>query len=563
MRSQTQTRKLFWVGLGIAGLVLSVALDASGTLTKTFTDQQDWLQGVYANTNSDEPPIGHVKLNESIVTPFNHIWVSLAGRASVVRIDTDASDPDGVISLADSAAGMGAIYGEYLTRPDGLAGNPSRTTVDSNGDVWVGNRDEEGDVPGLGNLGSVAKLSATATGTTSTGIWDGSTFNRLGWPNPGGVDSFGGTTSAVDSTILKYIRTPGTHVRHVSIDGQDDVWVGGGPGNFNGNQAFQLFDGETGAAVPSTPGQTTSFDIDRGGYGGLVDGNGVLWSAGLNVNSLVRFDPATGIALPIDNGRQSYGMGIDSQGKVWVSNWDNDSIQRFHPDGTLDMTFTPSGMNNPRGVVITPADDNVWVANSYANTVSRLDNAGSLLATVAVGAQPTGVAVDANGKVWVTNLDSNSVMRIDPASNAVDLTVELGPNASPYNYSDMTGTVLFATNARGTWRGVIDSGFEAALWHELAYNTEPEASVPPGTSLLIEARVSDDQMNWSDYMAYTMHDKLGLSGRYLEVRATFGREQGIQATAVLSDLTVYYVPEAGSSMILLGTTGLWWLLRRR
>ncbi len=562
MRSQTQLTCLSLVGICVFGLITSIAGNAAGSLTRTFTDQKDWLQGVYTNTNSNEPPIGHVKLNESILTPFNHIWVSLAGRTSVVRINTDATDPDGVISLADSAAGMGAVFGEYLTRPDGLAGNPSRTTVDSSGNVWVGNRDEEGPVPGIGDLGSVAKLSASAIGTTSTGIWDGATFGRLDWPNTGGVDSYGGTSTAVDSAIVKYVRTPGTHVRHVSIDGQDNVWVGGGPGNFNGNQAFQLLDGATGTAIPSTPGQTTSFDINRGGYGGLVDGNGVLWSAGLNDNSLVRFDPATGIAMPIDNGRQSYGMGIDSQGKVWVSNWDYDSIQRFNPDGSLDLTLTPAGMNNPRGVVVTPADNNVWVANSYANTVSRLENDGSLLATVSVGAQPTGVAVDANGKVWVTNLDANNVMRIDPSTNTVDLTVELGLGASPYNYSDMTGTVLFATNARGTWRGVIDSGFDTTTWEQMVWNTEPEGVVPPGTSLLIEARVSQDQMHWSNYQAYSPNDPIGLKGRYLDLRATFGREQGIQHTAVLSDLTVSFVPETCSSITLLGFSGLWWLQRR-
>jgi hypothetical protein len=35
-------------------------------------------------------------------------------------------------------------------------------------------------------------------------------------------------------------------------------------------------------------------------------------------------------------------------------------------------------------------------------------------------------------------------MRIDPATNAVDLTVNLGSSAYPYNYSDMTGATLIA-----------------------------------------------------------------------------------------------------------------------
>jgi YVTN family beta-propeller protein len=499
-------------------------------------------------------------MDASIVTPFHHIWVALSGRDGVARINTDHIEPDGVVTLADSAAGNGAVLGEYLSRPNGTSGNPSRTTVDANGDVWVGNRNEVGLVPGLGNLGSVVKISASATGTTSTGIWNGSTFNRLDWLNPAGVDSFGGTSSAVDDAIAQYVRTPGTYVRHVSVDANNNVWVGGGPGNFGGNQAFQLLDGATGAAIPSSPGNTTSFDIDRGGYGGLVDGNGVVWSAGLNVDSMVRFDPATGVAMPINNGRQSYGMGIDSNGKVWVSNWDWDSIQRFNSDGTFDMTFTPAGMNNPRGVAITPTDNNVWVANSFANTVSRLDNNGVLVATVPVGAQPTGVAVDANGKVWVTNLDSHSVMRIDPATNAVELTVELGPGAAPYNYSDMTGTVLFGTTiAQGAWRDVYDSGLVGTTWNDILWNTEAEGSIPAGTTLVLEARVSDDLMNWSAYIPYASGDPIGLTGRYIELRATFTRGVGVSGTPVLSDITVNFmlVPEPASlALIAIGALGL-------
>jgi YVTN family beta-propeller protein len=539
----------------LASLLLAFQLTAlAQAVSYTYTNMADWQQGVYTSTNSDEPPIGHVKLDDSILTPFDHIWVSLSGRDAVVRIDTNFVDPDGFVSLAESAAGNGAVLGEYLSRPNGMGGNPSRTTVDANGDVWVGNRNEGGVVPGMGNMGSVTKISANpAGGTTSTGIWNGSTFNRLDWSNAGSADSFGGTSTATDDAILQYVRTTGTFARHLSVDANNDIWVGGAPGVQGGNQAFQLYDGATGTPIPSGGGVTTSFDVNRGGYGGLVDGNGVVWSAGLIENSMVRFDPTTGVAQAINNGRQSYGMGIDSNGKVWISNWDYDSIQRFAPDGTLEATYFPGGMNNPRGVAVTLSDDNVWVANSFANTVSRLNNSGGLVATIPVGAQPTGVAVDANGKVWVTNLDSNSVMRIDPASNTVDLTVDLGPGAAPYNYSDMTGSVLFGTTiANGTWRDVFDSGMAGTIWDDIFWNTEAEADVPAGTSLLLEARVSEDQFSWSSYTAYNSGDTIGLAGRYIELRATFARQAGIDDTPVLSDIMLNFtkVPEPGALALL-------------
>jgi YVTN family beta-propeller protein len=258
-------------------------------------------------------------------------------------------------------------------------------------------------------------------------------------------------------------------------------------------------------------------------------------------------------------------MGIDSNGKVWVSNWDYDSIQRFASDGTLEATYFPGGMNNPRGVAVTLSDNNIWVANSFANSVSRLNNNGTLAATIPVGAQPTGVAVDANGKVWVTNLDSNNVMRIDPATNTVDLTVDLGPFASPYNYSDMTGSVLFGTTiAQGTWRDVFDSGMAGTIWNDIFWNTEAEADIPAGTSLLLEARVSEDQFSWSSYAAYNSGDIIGLTGRYIELRATFSRQTGVNDTPILSDIALNFtkVPEPGA-LALLAIGGIMIALRSR
>ena len=86
-----------------------------------------------------------MRLNDAILTPFNHIWVALSGRDGTVRINTNI-DPttvgNGDTILTTTEAGGTAVLGEYLTHPNGMSGNPSRTTVDANGDVWVGNRNE-------------------------------------------------------------------------------------------------------------------------------------------------------------------------------------------------------------------------------------------------------------------------------------------------------------------------------------------------------------------------------------------------------------------------------------
>lgn len=529
----------------VLGVLLVVAVPLSlFAATFTYTDDADWDTGLYTSTNSGPPGADdQLQLDPNIVTPFNHIWVALSGRDSVVRVNTDFQDADGVVTLADSVAGNGAVYGEYLSRPNGMQGNPSRTTVDQNGDVWVGNRNQ------ASGGGSVVKISANPEGTTSTGAWNGSTFNRLDWSNTGGSDSFGGTSTATDTAISQYVRTDGTNIRAVAVDKNNNVWVGG-----YGNKVFNLLDGNTGTKLDvdsSTPAVETSTNLSPGGYGALVDRNGVLWASGWSGSSILRYDPATGVKTNVNSGGSSYGLGIDSEGNIWNSHYSARTVSKISSAGVLLGTYSVGYL--ARGVAVT-ADDDVWVANSGDNTVTRLNNDGTFAATIGVGSYPTGVAVDSKGKVWVTNRNSNSLMRIDPTTNLVDLTVELGAGASPYNYSDMTGTVVTGTtNPTGTWRDVIDGGAFGLEWDQISW-TE---LIPDGSSLTIEARAADTLagLDSAAYSLYTLSsgDLIGLFGQFLEVKATFGRTG--DDSSILYDLTVTSkggtpaVPEPGTLVL--------------
>lgn len=539
------------IACGSTLVVAAVAIAGSAWAgTFSFTTTADWATGLATNTNTDPPPNtgdGHVRLNDVVLTPFNHIWVALSGRGTAVRIDTDFVDADGRVTLADSAAGAGAVYGEYRTAPEGQYTDPSRTTVDKNGDVWVGNRQQQGS-DGMG--GSVVKLSATPTGTTSTGVWNGSNFNVLGWNNAGGIDTDGGTDTAVDSAVSLYVRTPGTANRTIAVDKDNNVWVGG----YN-NKLHQKLDGDTGAAI----GASVNLGPNSG-YGGLIDGNGVLWSSGWSYSSISTYDPATDIQKDYTTGGSSYGLAVDAAGNIFNTHLSN-SVSKLDNNGNLLWTKTYPGGSSNRGIAVT-ADGNIWIGNSGSNTVSRLDNDGNWIANITCEWGPMGISVDSNGKVWATNYNSNSVSRIDPATNTVDLTVELGAGANPYNYSDMTGTVVTGTTSpSGTWRKVLDGG-ALVDWQTIIFNTEDEGDVPGTTGLVMQVRAANDMGDLAA-LAFTdisSGDDLSIFDgmRYLEVRATLSRLGGSTLTPVLSDLRIGYangnsaVPEP-TTMLLFGT----------
>ena len=468
----------------------------------TYTLDADFDAGTLINVNHAIPD--QLQLLD-VGEAFDYIWVAASGRGTIIRIDTNTGD----------------ILGEYWSSPLYRGRNPSRTTVDANGNVWAGNRAEtsvQGSVVHIGLLENGQCVDRDGSGSieTSTGLGD-----IRPWLNGGGADDNGGVTTAEDECIIHYVRTAGTGVRTVAVDGSNNVWVGG-----MNNKIHELYDAN-GILVAGS-----QFNLGCGGYGGLVDGAGILWSSGFS--RLLRYDPSTSTGVCLSTGLYSYGLGIDSTGDIWNTNWTQDSVIEFNPDGTIKSgPHATGGASDDRGVAVSP-DDNVWVANSGGSDVSRLDSVGALQAVIPVGTLPTGVAIDSNGKVWVTNYQDHNVMRINPATNLVDLTVSLGAGAYPYNYSDMTGSTLTAPPDNGTWSVDHDSGIVGAPWVNVSWTSDE----PGDSSIVVKVASSIDGVTFGPEVTVANGADPAVSDlQYLRVSAAFTRSS-MGDSPILFDLTV-------------------------
>ena len=221
------------------------------------------------------------------------------------------------------------------------------------------------------------------------------------------------------------------------------------------------------------------------------------------------------------------------------------NVNEFDDDGDSTQRRFGPPMQGSTGVAVTPIDNHVWVANRNSGTVTRLDNDGNVLKMIETGQVPTGVAVDAAGKVWATNLGSDNTVRIDPNAGsdelgAVDLTVDLGPGASPYNYSDMTGAVVVgSTSPQGFWTVIQDSHTPGFEWGRILWNKEPQGSEPPGTAIVVEARAADTEagLGGQTFQPILNGDLFSMFGRYMEVRVTLKASSG-GASPVLSDIRI-------------------------
>jgi hypothetical protein len=443
---------------------------------------------------------------------FNFIWIAVSTKGTVVKIDTDT----------------GRVLGEYWTSPDGQPKNPSRTTVDKNGSVWASNRDGHSVVHfGLIENGECVDRNGNGVIDTSTGQGD-----IRAWRNTGGADSNGGVNTAEDECILHYtlVTSPGT--RHVSVDANNDVWVTGWVDGWGyPTRTFNLIDGRTGQI------KRTEGPVGYGGYGGLVDKNGIVWSA----RPLLRWDPAKPLSGPngvnwkgISWGPEwlSYGLCIDSQGNVWNTSNGDYNIRKFAPDGTLLGTFY-QGHHSAQGCTV-GKDDDVWIAqglyNGAPNTVTRLKNDGRMVGQVWLPSVATGAAVDANGKIWTTNYHARNATRIDPTKGpigadgvtpvgAIDFTtVDLGGN--PYDYSDMTGSTLTGMPTNGTWSFVHDSGVPNALWGRASWSEQ----VCGDGQIAVKVQSSDDGTSFGPEVALVNGQAFNTQpGRYLKISVSFKR----------------------------------------
>lgn len=125
-------------------------------------------------------------------------------------------------------------------------------------------------------------------------------------------------------------------------------------------------------------------------------------------------------------------------------------------------------------------------------------------------------------------------MRIDPATNAVDLTVDLGVGAGPDNYSDMTGSTLTAPPDTGSWTIVHDTTIPGAAWGNVSWT----ADTPGDSEMRVFVASSADGATFGPETEATNGAELPVAdGQYLRTRAEFTRAS-TGATPVLYDLTI-------------------------
>lgn len=481
----------------IFAMMPAMALESSKVYTLDADFDEGTLVGVEHDTVSDQLQLS----TKSTTLPF--IWVPNSNEGTISKYDTVT----------------GKELGRYRTGPNSY-GNPSRTTVDLDGNVWFGNR----------GTGTAVKIGLSENGQyidrNGNGVMDTSTdLNNDGKVTGAEVLGWMQDECMLYEVLLGYSSSG---PRGFAIDANNDLWAG----TYYGRKYYHI-DGATGAIIAAD-----TISIPSGAYGALIDGNGMLWSSTLS-NHVLKIDPVTKSVTTVYLSHTSYGLGIDQNDHLFVSGWGSNKISKIDINTNAILKVAPQGYSSSRGVAVTD-DGDVWVANSYGSRVTRLSNDLTIKTYIIVGSTPTGVAVDAAGKVWACNYGDGKINRINPATNSIDFTVTTpgiyGGTAYHYSYSDMTGIIArTVTTQIGTWTVDFDSEGAGTEWGKVSWNSNE----PAGTSVTVKVRSSDDQSTWSSWETAT--DGVSLSttpdGRYLQVETKLQISSG-DTSPILYDLSV-------------------------
>jgi YVTN family beta-propeller protein len=184
-------------------------------------------------------------------------------------------------------------------------------------------------------------------------------------------------------------------------------------------------------------------NIVAGGPGAVGTRGATLWvapSSGL----LTRLDPTNRRTLQrIDpnSGPTSIAIGSDA---VWLTDSEANNVTRVDPTGLL----TPIAVGNgPTGIAV--GDGGVWVVDSLDNAIVRIDpNKRAVTTTIQVGRSPTGIAVGA-GSIWVANGGDGTVDRVDPETGKVLATIAVGGSPQAITVADGRAWVTVDAQAIG------------------------------------------------------------------------------------------------------------------
>ncbi len=370
-----------------------------------------YLSGAAYNITVQTQPVGQ------ICTVSN--GVGIISSVSLNNVSVSCSSAGPTVSTLAGTGSLGFVNG---IGTGASFKNPTGVTVDSNGNVFVADTDNNS-VRKITPSGVVSTFAGTGSPGFVNGIGTGASF-KLGYPSGVAVDSIGNVFVADSVNFV---------IRKITPAGVVSTFAGtGSPGFVNGTGTGASFNLPSGVAVDSSGNvfvaDTWNYAIRKITPAGVVSTFAGTGSPG--------FVNGTGTGASFGSPES---VAVDSLGNVYVGDILNYAIRKITPAGVVSTfagnglvgfvngTGTGASFNLGLGVAV-DISGNVFVADSGNNTIRKITPAG-VVSTFAgnglsgfvngtgTGANfrlPIGVTVDSSGNVFVADQSNNAIRKITP-----------------------------------------------------------------------------------------------------------------------------------------------------
>ncbi len=274
---------------------------------------------------------------------------------------------------------------------DGQFQGPTGVDVDSNGNIYVADFENDNVQKFDSNGGFIARWGTSGSG-------DGQFSNPFG----------------------------------VAVDGSGNVYVAD-----TDNHRIQKFD-SNGTFITQWGNEGNGDGQFKQPEGLVVDGSGNVYVADASNHRIQKFD-SNGTFIT-QWGTEGSGDGqfwtpsdiaVDSNDNVYVTDRNNNRIQKFNSNGAFITQWGTIGTGdgefvNPAGVAI-DSGDNVYVADTGNDRIQKFDSNGTFITQWGTEGSsegqfdsPFGVAVDDNGNIYVSDSQNDNVQKFAPVGFTLD-----------------------------------------------------------------------------------------------------------------------------------------------
>jgi predicted alpha-1,2-mannosidase len=361
---------------------------------------------------------GQLRLAPGASTPVNVIVDNSLGSQSAT-VTWTASTPDSAIGFSPSSGTETVAAKASTSVPLTVTASPSATA---------------------------GFYAVTITGRASNGAVLANASILVTVASPGQVIPTAYVSNYSDNTVTPVDRANDTAGPVIGVgSGPDGVAV-----TPNGAEAYVANNNSNDVSVISIATNQVIATVGVGSVAADVavtpDGR-TVWVTNYGDGTVQPIDVATHTAgAPITVGGNPERDAISPDGKyLWVANQGSGTASEIDL-GTDAVVHTVTVGAQPFGVAV-GSDDTAYVGNTGSNSVSVVDSAGAVTATVPLSSSPAGIAVSPDGSQLYVTAAGGGVLPVNTATNAVGALIATG--ASAY-------AVAFGTDGTTAW--VVDSG---------------------------------------------------------------------------------------------------------